>query len=510
MTTMRIEFGRMRRGIVLTLLALMLTANAAVAQIGDLERVSPESQGVASKSVQTYFEEMMQLERTYIHGLIVMRHGKIIGETYPKPFAPEYKHTLYSCSKTFVSAAVGLAIEDNRLRLTDRVLDYIDEGELPDTLSVEADRLTVRDLLVMASGVTPDWNMRSECENWIPTYLSRCVAQPGKKFQYDSMCTYMLSVIVQKAVGKDVLTYLKERLFGPMHITEVEWEKSPEGYNTGGWGLYIQAESMAKFGQLLLDKGRWNGRQLLSAAWVDEMMKKQIDTKPYGYGYQMWPCERPGTARADGALGQYIYVIPDEDMVVVVTQCSPENSGRKHKMLWKMLDEGVKGDAIAEGEDYKTLKKSSKAYTLPFVDGKTVDKKDFDYLGKTITLEENRYGWRTITVTARRGKVTLTVGTDSGQRFEVKCGNRRWIETTNDVYPVYSIYPKQRFRGITGPFKTASCYAVDEESNLKVRTHYTNWVTALDWTFKRESDGITIEFVDNLSDKPYCVKGRIQ
>lgn len=506
---MILESGRMYRRIMLTLVAMMLASSVATAQIGELQRVSPESQGVTSKSVQTYFDDMVTLERTYIHGIIVMRHGKIIGEIYPKPFAPEYKHTLYSCSKTFVGAAVGLAIADNKLRLTDRAVLFF-KDELPDTISANLADMTVRDLLVMASGVKPDWNMRSVCENWIPSFLSKCTDKPGTKFQYDSMCTYLLSAIVQEAVGKDVLTYLKERLFGPMHITEVEWELSPEGYNTGGWGLYIQAESMAKFGQLLLDKGKWEGKQLLPEAWVEEMMKKQIDAKQFGYGYQIWMCEHEGTTRADGALGQYIYVIPDKDMVVAITQCSPESSGRKHKMLWTMLDTGVKEEAMTEGKDYKALKKRELEYVLPFVEGKAIGKKGLEYFGKTITLEQNRYGWSAIEVNADHGKIVLSITTDTGKSFNVNCGKGKWLESITEVYPVYSIYPKKRFQGITGPFRISACYAVNNESNLVVRSHHTNWVTAIDWVFKPGADGITIEFTESFAQKPYCVKGHVK
>ena len=138
----------------------LLGALAAHAQINELPRSTPEAEGVPSKAVTALFDSLMALPKTDIHSVVVLRHGKVIGEIYPAPFAPEYRHTMYSCSKTFVGAAVGLAIADNRLRLTDRVAAFFPEL-LPDSVSANLADMTVRDLLTMTSGITPDWNMRN-------------------------------------------------------------------------------------------------------------------------------------------------------------------------------------------------------------------------------------------------------------------------------------------------------------------------------------------------------------
>ena len=244
------------------------------AQVNELPRSTPEAEGIPSQAVTALFDSLMLLPKTEIHSVMVLRYGKVVAEIYPVPFAPEYSHTMYSCSKTFVSAAVGLAVADNRLRLTDRVATFFPES-LPDTISTNLAAMTVRDLLTMTSGIAADWNMRNICTDWIRTFLAKPVREPGKQFEYDSIATYLLSAIVQKVTGMTLLDYLKLKLFNPMNIMEVAWEISPEGYNTGGWGLYIQSESLAKFGQLLLNRGMWKGRQLLPASWVEQMMTKQ-------------------------------------------------------------------------------------------------------------------------------------------------------------------------------------------------------------------------------------------
>ena len=306
--------------LLLLLLTLFLFIPVTLrAQVNELPRSTPEAEGVPSKAIMALFDSLTTLPRTDIHSVMVIRHGKVIGEIYPAPFAPEYSQTVYSCSKTFVGAAVGLAIAENRLALTDRVVTFFPEF-LPDSISGNLAAMTVHNLLNMSSGITPDWDMRSYHTDWIRAYLSKPVKTPGKQFEYDSMSAYLLSTIIQKVTGMTLLDYLKLKLFTPMNITDVAWEVSPEGFNTGGWGLYIQSESLAKFGLLLLNRGAWEGKQILPASWVEHMPKKQMDTyDDESYGYLLWLCEYPGSVCIDGALGLYVMIIPDKDMVVVIT-----------------------------------------------------------------------------------------------------------------------------------------------------------------------------------------------
>lgn len=478
------------------------------AQINEIPRATPESQGILSKSVIAFFDSMMTTPKTDIHSIMIMRHGNVVAETYPKPFSAEYKHTLFSCSKTFVSAAVGIAIGENKLRLSDRVATYF-IGELPDSISDNLANMTVRDLLTMSSGIQPDGNIRVDGLNWTKTFLSRPVALPGKKFRYDSLCTYLLSAIVQKVTGMSLLDYLKIHIFEPLHITEVEWEVSPENYNTGGWGLYLQSESLAKFGQLLLNKGKWGDKQLIPSYWVKEMMKKQIENGSEGYGYQMWCCEHNGAMRADGMYGQYIYIIPDKDMVVVVTQCSTYDSKKERALLWNVLLPGVKPNTMIVGKDYKVLEKKALAYSLPVVKGKSASKDDLAYADKKITLSDNKLGWKTMQISVFRGKIVITVTNSDNKKFNMDCGNGNWLTTHSDVYPVYNIYPKERFKGVTGPFYISASYGMNDKKHLNVKAYYVNWVTVLDMLFIQKGNDISIEIKENNAAKPYVIKGRI-
>lgn len=481
------------------LLAFCLLASATVgAQINELQRSTPEAEGVPSQAIVALFDSLTALPRTEIHSVMVLRHGKVIGEIHPAPFAPEYRHTMYSCSKTFVGVAVGLAIEENRLRLTDRVGAFFPEL-LPDSVSANLADMTVRDLLTMTSGITPDWNMRNICTDWIRTFLAKPAKAPGKKFEYDSISTYMLSAIVQKVTGMTLLDYLKLKLFTPMNITEVAWEVSPEGINTGGWGLHIQSESLAKFGLLLLNRGQWEGKQLIPASWVEQMTTKQMETGGDGYGYQMWMCEYPGAVRADGALGQYILMIPDKDMVVVITECTLIDGRTQRRLVWNRLLPEVGDEALLPGKDYKRLQKKQSAYQLPLVPGKASSSLAGKVDGRRIVLGQNKYGWQSLSLQFKKKEVVMTVTEKGGAAYDLHFGYKQWLKTAVDAYPPYSITPIDSFKGIEGPFWVAGSYAWPSSDALQLKAHYVNWISALGLTFRFEGDRVLITVTENYS-----------
>jgi CubicO group peptidase (beta-lactamase class C family) len=252
---------------------------------------------------------------------------------------------------------VGLAIADGKLALTDKVIDFFPD-KLPAEVSDNLKAMTVRDLLTMSCGHDEEpTGQREEGVDWVEAFLAwPVVHEPGTFYLYNSLGTYMCSAIVQKVTGEKVVDYLDARLFQPLHIDKPMWEESPQGINCGGWGLYLKTEDLAKMGQLLLQKGEWNGRQLIPAEWVAEMSKKQVEsinpgtrmedaaakgmTKEtsdwmQGYGYQMWRC-RPDCFRADGARGQYIIVVPDKNAVIAITSDNGDLQGELN-LVWERI-----------------------------------------------------------------------------------------------------------------------------------------------------------------------------
>ena len=308
------------------------------------------------KAVEKYLKSMEKEEQD-MHSIMILKDGKVVYEKWMSTGNELEPHVLNSVSKTFTSCAVGLAISEGLIKLDDKVISYFPD-KLPENVSENLASMTVRNLLTMNAGHEKDPSkLRDKEQDWEKAFLATPVPRkPGTIFCYNSLATYMLSAIVQKVTGEKIADYLYPRLFRPLGINNVNWQESPTGVNAGGWGLYLKTEDLAKLGQLLLQGGVWNGRQVLPAEWVREMSSKQVDCVPagsntdklpelrkdpvkqdwvQGYGYQMWRC-RHNAFRADGAYGQYIIVIPDRNAVIVTT-ANARNMRVEINKMWDHL-----------------------------------------------------------------------------------------------------------------------------------------------------------------------------
>ena len=476
---------------VLSYILLWTLTGVVNAQTDDLPRVSPESQGVSSSDIKTYFDNMLSCPTGEPHGIMILRHGKVIGELFPKPFDAAYPQMLYSVAKSFVGIAVGLAIEENRLRLTDRLMTFFPDL-LPDTVSSHLATMTVRDLLTMTSGIRPDPQIRTTGAEWLQRYLAKPGEKPGEVFHYDSMCSYLLSAIVQQVTGEKLLDYLKTRIFIPMHISDVEWEESPEGINTGGWGIRMQVESMAKIGQLLMNKGNWNGQQLIPSDWVEVMTSALQETGMTDmYGYHMWRCDYPDAYRADGAFGQYIIVAPNEDIVLAITQANASNGVAERQLVWDLLRK-VKEAPLPESDDYTNLQKAQSTYMLPVATGRRSSKCLTKLANKSITLEENGLDWKTLQFKPHKDTLQIIITTVTNEQYTIIAGHNSWFTTQTDVYPPYSIRAVGRYHGIHAPFYVAGCYG-GTRTTLDLKVRYTNWASAADLHFELTKGRLTLQ-----------------
>lgn len=287
-----------------------------------------------------------------IHSIMIVQHGKIIASQWLGEGAEDKPHIMHSVSKTFTSMAVGFAIAEGKLHLDDKVISFFPD-KLPAEVSDNLKKLEIRHLLTMNSGhdTDPSQAVRNGKEDWVKAFLATPIThEPGTYFVYNSVGTYVLSAIVQKVTGQKVFDYLQTRLFEPLGIDGIHWEESPQGINCGGWGLYLKTEDMAKMGQFMLQKGKWNGKQLLPESWFDEATQSHIAQPPVwfpangkvkesdwtqGYGYQVWRC-RNNAFRADGANGQFIIVIPEKDAVIVTT-ANIGDMQAEINLIWKHL-----------------------------------------------------------------------------------------------------------------------------------------------------------------------------
>lgn len=309
------------------------------------------------------FQEVSENEGSAeLHSLMVLQGGKIIYEKYDISHDRDELHILWSASKTFTSTAIGFAVQDSLLTVNDKVISFFTQEELPAEPSEWLQALTVKDLLIMSSGFGRDYigyiRAKSLANADSLILNTPLIFEPGSRFKYNSCNTYMLSAIISRVTGMTTEDYLAKKLFAPLGIKRYIWEKSAEGYTSGGWGLYLTTESMAKMGQFYLQKGVWNGKRLLAEEWFDEATRPQIyqpdkdgytveqipayidDDWKSGYGYQIWVCTH-NAYRLDGARGQLVIVIPDKDAVVVTTAQVVKTKPQMVKSIWNHIYDNI-------------------------------------------------------------------------------------------------------------------------------------------------------------------------
>ena len=319
---------------------------------------SPELEAAFASYLQAVADSSEDL-----HSVMVLQHGAVLAE---KQIAPDTAHIMNSVSKTFTATAVGFAITEGLLKLEDKIVDLFLESVPEQPQEYLAD-ITIRNLLTMNSGhgKDPTYVTRVQDCDWIQAFMEWPIEyEPGTCYCYNSLGTYLLSAAVQKVTGQKVVDYLDTRLWQPLGIEKPFWEESPAGVNTGGWGLFLRTEDLARMGLTLLNGGKFGGKQVIPASWVAEMSKNQVPSvnaginerrmkdlvaqRPeityfspeksdwvQGYGYQMWRC-RHNAFRADGANGQYIIVIPEKDAVVVTT-AHIQNMQQEINLIWDHL-----------------------------------------------------------------------------------------------------------------------------------------------------------------------------
>ena len=288
-------------------------------------RATPESQGISSDLFAALLRELDASKDTEMHHFMALRHGKVICECNFAPYPKGMWHITHSMCKSITGMAIGMLIEEEKLKLDENIYDIFSD-HINAFSKIFRPVITVENLLTMTSGVTFNESGIVSGNDWLGSFLNASVnGKPGTEFQYNSLNTYVLSAIVTKRTGETLTEYLTPRLFGPLGITKYYWETCPKGITKGGWGLFLCAEDMAKLGQLYLQRGKWNGQQLVSEYWIEistaRHLKTQNDT--YGYGYQLWMEQRPGSFEYNGMLGQNVIIYPDMDMVLVT------NAGNK-------------------------------------------------------------------------------------------------------------------------------------------------------------------------------------
>jgi len=401
---------------------------ALAAQGAPLPRSTPESQGVSSTAVLEFVEAAdKQLET--MNSFMLVRHGKIVAEGWWAPYHAEAPHSLFSLSKSFTSTAVGIAISEGKLSLDDPVLKFFPD-DTPSEPSKNLRAMRVSDLLRMSTGHRDEpARKRRPDAHWVKTFLAHPVEfKPGTHFFYNTSATYMLSAILQQATGTPLLDYLKPRLFEPLGIEHPTWEVSPQGVSTGGYGLSIRTEDIARFGQLYLQKGEWRGRQLVPAAWGDGATRVQTsngsDPKSdweQGYGYQFWRSRR-AAYRGDGAFGQFCIVLPDQDAVIAITS-GVKNMQAVLDLVWEKLLPAFKSETLAADDESRTkLESRLKGLTLRPQEGSS---SPTSASNKKYVFPSNDLGLEAISL-EEGGKEDILKARFRGVEYRIPCGRGEW------------------------------------------------------------------------------------
>jgi CubicO group peptidase (beta-lactamase class C family) len=410
------------------LTAVVLLALAGSRAAGaDLPRSTPEAQGVSSPADRA-FVEAADKDIDSLHGVVVVRHGHVVAEGWWAPYAAETPHSLFSLSKSFTSTAVGLAAAEGKLSVDDPVLKFFpDDAPAEPGANLKAMRLS--DLLRMSTGQTAE-PARQPTEPWAKTFLAQPVPfKPGTHFLYNTSATYMLSAAVQKATGQTTLDYLKPRLFEPLGIKNPMWEASPQGVSVGGYGLSVRTEDIAKFGQLYLQRGKWNGKRLVPEAWVEAATARQTSngSNPssdwdQGYGYQFWR-SRHAAYRGDGAFGQFCIVLPERDAVVAIT-AGVRDMQAVLNLVWDKLLPALKPTPLTADEGAaRELARTLKGLTIRPPKGKgTAAKTD----GKKFAFPANDLKLESLALEpGADGRTTLVVRVGGAER-RIECGSGAW------------------------------------------------------------------------------------
>ncbi len=457
----------------------------------------PEAEGVSSQAIITFLDSAATSKHEF-HSFMFLRHGKIIAEGWWNPIRPDLKHTLYSTSKSFTSTAVGLAVKEKKLNIDDKVISFFPES-LPDTVSPFLAELKIKDLLSMSTGQRRESSTMTT--GWIKAFLETPVdIEPGTKYRYSSMASFMLSAIVQKVTGEKVIDYLTPRLFEPLGIEGADWETNPEGINTGGWGLRLKTGDLAKFGLLYLQKGNWNGKQILPKQWVEEVTSLKIYQNPdlsqsqrdssndsmQGYCYQFWRA-RHNSYMANGAFGQFVLIMPDKDAIVVFTAESSDIWGELD-MVWKYLYPGIRDESLPEDEkSVAELKQRLASLALPIPPKVNNDAISSQISGKTISLAENQKQIKSMSIQFKDEMCMLNIKTDTVS-YDLSFASGSWQlgETTMHGPNIFA----RSMGNLDGlpPFKIAGAYTWKDDQSLELTLRFIDCM---------HTERITFAFADN-------------
>lgn len=470
-------------------------------------RSTPEAQGVSSANILAFIEAV-ETGRANTHPLdalqsiMILRHDAVIAEGWWEPYAPALPHMLFSLSKSFTSSAIGIAVNEGLLSVDDPVLSFFPD-DAPEHPSDNLKAMTVKHLLTMNTGHHEDttgavWGGHGALDdgaepNWPRTFLSLPVEhEPGTWFVYNTAATYMLSAIITQLTGEPLIDYLRPRLFDPLGIENPTWDADAQGRSIGGSGLHITTDGIARFVQLYLQQGAWNGRRILTPEWVAEATAAHSDNSntqsnpdwTVGYGYQFWRC-RHNAYRGDGAFGQYGLVLPEQDAAIAITS-GLRDMQEILDLVWEHLlpamhDTPLPADPAAQ----EALAAKLASLALPIPTGAATSPVATAIAGTTFALAENAHGARTLAIEPAGNRLSLKLVSDR-DTLAVEAGHEAWLAG------------RSAGRG-QGEEPVAASFAWTDPETLDVRVCFTESETCPIFRVRVKEGGIALEIDPNVA-----------
>lgn len=397
-----------------------------------LPRSLPHVHNVSAKAIHQFIEAI-RIHEIEIHSFMLVKNGHVLAETTWEPYHSEDPHIMNSLSKSFTSTAIGMAIAEGKLSLDDAVISFFSE-KVTSEIAENMSDLKVRHLLTMTTGhrEAPILPTRPS-DDWIKEFLETPIEyEPGTHFVYNTAATYMLSAILTKVTDTKLLDYLQPRLFEPLGMTNISTTTCPRGIHYGGAGMRVKIEDVAKFGQLYLQKGKWEGKQIIPENWVEEATKKQVSNGndpssdwSQGYGYQFWRC-RHGAYRGDGAFGQYCIVFPEHQTVIAIT-AGVMDMGDILEQVWTYLEPAIKNqeERMESAFEQDGLKQtlSSLVYEPPKVRKFSPDQEKWS--NRLYIAERNHAEIRSFSFRFSNEKSIFFIESSEGQQ-QIQIGMHEW------------------------------------------------------------------------------------
>lgn len=465
-----------------------------------LPRVSLSVAGLDSNAVLKLVEKLGEAD---CHSFMIVRHQHVVAEGWWAPYNKNYRHTIYSLTKSFTSMAIGFAVEEGLLSIQDPVIKFFPKV-LPCKPCEYMTKMTVRDLLTMSTGHTTEpvsWRgiarsreERHADEDHVYHFLASYVdKEPGSIFLYNTPATFMCGAILQTLTGQNVFEYLKPRLLDPLGITNYHYEVNTKGFGPAGFGAHLCTEDIAKFGLFLLNRGIWNGKQLLPASWIDEATGRQVDNSNHpsgatewqsGYGYQFWRCSLPHAYRGDGAFGQFCVVMPEQDVVVAITS-GTRRMDSVLDALWSILLPALSKE---DAQPDPALLAQLTQLQIPPPTGQLHTEASL-YSGRIYRLAPNFLRLSKISVVDMLQEATVTFWRGE-QTCTARVGYGKWIETTTG----------HDDDGIADIFSEVACAGAWRGDTFSLKVIYTRTPFSDTFSIHFDDKGIMIDYMRDPSN----------